>query len=477
MIPVLPLPAQVTERPGGTRLVPGCAVVVAEAGLRPVADRLAARLGQALGAPVPVRTGSPAMGDVHLAVDPALADEGYRLVTGRVVELTGGSPAGLRHATTTLLALVGAPPAVPGDPRVVDLPGLDVLDQPRYPWRGLMLDVARHFHGVEVVEDLLDLMADLRLNRLHLHLSDDQGWRVEVATRPLLTERSGTSAVGGDPGGWFTAADLRRIVAHADRLGIVVVPEIDSPGHVNAAQHAYGELTPTGVPTPVHTGLEVGFSRLHADLPATAPFLRDVLGEVAGLVGSGWLHVGGDEPPQMPAEEYRALVDLALTAARAAGATPVGWQEAADALTAGDVVQYWDERTGRPQVSAAARRGVRVLLSPASRTYLDLKPEPGFPLGLEWAGLVPLERAYQWDPDDVLPDLPAGAVIGVEACLWTETVRTRADLTALLLPRLAAVAEVAWSPAGSRDLADFRERLAAVAPTWAQHGWGPAARG
>ncbi len=149
--------------------------------------------------------------------------------------------AGLRHATTTLLALVERP-----DPRgrfrPVELPGLRIEDAPRFGWRGLHLDVARHFLAVDTVLEVCEVMADLKLNRLHLHLTDDQGWRIELASRPLLTGRSGGTEVGGGPGGFYTAADLRRIDSAAADLGIVVIPEIDLPGHVNAATHAYPSL-------------------------------------------------------------------------------------------------------------------------------------------------------------------------------------------------------------------------------------------
>ncbi len=317
-----------------------------------------------------------------------------------------------------------------------------------FAWRGLMLDVARHFLDVPTVLAVLEVMADLKLNRLHLHLSDDQGWRVQLASRPRLTERSGGTAVDGDPGGFYTAADVRRIVDAAAHLGIVVVPEIDTPGHVNAATHAYGELAPGGVPTDAYTGIDVGFSRLHADLPGTAPFVADVLGEVAGLVDGPWVHVGGDEALDPRARGVRAAGAPGPGrgrrrrphGGRLAGGRAGPTRRPAPCSSSGTSARAPRRWSPRPD----AARGV--LLSPASRTYLDLKYDADFPLGLEWAGHLPLRQAYEWDPLDAL-DLPDGSLLGVEACLWTETVRSRDDLAALLLPRLAAVAEVAWSPA------------------------------
>lgn len=486
---LLPVPRFATPLPGpGALLAPGSAVVAPpDPALAPVVERLVARLGRAVGGHVAVhrpealhahpalgrRPGRPA--DVHLVLDAGAeaahrtgpeADETSTLtVSNRAVVLTAATPAGLRHATTTLLHLVERPDPW-HRPRPVELPALRIEDGPRYGWRGLHLDVARHFQPVPRVLEVLEVMADLKLNRLHLHLTDDQGWRVALASRPLLAARSAGTEVGGGPGGCYSADDLRRLDAAAAALGVVLVPEIDVPGHVGAATHAYGELVPSGEPTPAYTGIDVGFSRLYADLPATESFLRDVLGEVASLVSGPWLHVGGDEALELGSAEYLRLVGSALAATTAAGKTPIGWQELARAdLPPGTLVQLWDERESAEHVVAAARRGARVILSPASRTYLDMKYDPTFPIGLEWAGHVPLRQAYEWDPDTVL-DLPRRSLAGVEACLWTETVATRDDLTALLLPRLAATAEVAWSPQQARTWEGFRERLASYAPRW-----------
>jgi hexosaminidase len=486
---LLPVPRFATPLPGhGALMAPGTAVVApADPALAPVVARLTARLGRAIGAHVAVldaealranpslarRPGRPA--DVHLVLDagdeaahrtgPDVDETSTLTVGDHAVVLTAATPAGLRHATTTLLHLVERPDPWKR-PRPVELAALRVEDGPRYPWRGLHLDVARHFQPVPRVLEVLEVMADLKLNRLHLHLTDDQGWRVQLASRPLLTVRSAGTEVGGGPGGCYTADDLRRLDAAAADLGIVLVPEIDVPGHVGAATHAYGELVPSGEPTDAYTGIEVGFSRLHADLPATEPFLRDVLGEVASLVSGPWVHIGGDEALELGPDEYLRLVGSALSAVADAGKTPIGWQELARAdLPPGTLVQLWDERESAEHVVAAARRGARVILSPATRTYLDMKYDPMFPIGLEWAGHVPLRQAYEWDPDAVL-DLPPRALAGVEACLWTETVATRDDLAALLLPRLAATAEVAWSPQQARTWDGFRSRVAAHAPRW-----------
>jgi hexosaminidase len=319
---------------------------------------------------------------------------------------------------------------------------------------------------------VLSAMAQLKLNVLHLHLTDDQGWRIDLPSRPRLAGLSSGTAVGGGPGGCYSAQDYAVIVAHAAARHITVVPEIDVPGHVNAALHALPELTPDGVAPPVYTGIEVGFSRLSRDVPATLPFLTDVFGDLATMTPGPYLHIGGDEVLEMAPDEYAWFVRVAQDAVRAAGKTAVGWQEIAHGeVDPGTVVQYWDPRVDPAPFVAAARRGARLLLSPASRVYLDMKYDAATRLGLHWAGYVELRDAYDWEPDDVVPGAPPGSVVGVEAAVWTETIEDADDLFTMLLPRLAAVAEVAWSDPGRRGWDGFRRRVVGLADGWDRDGY------
>ncbi|NCT89356.1 family 20 glycosylhydrolase [Cellulomonas sp. APG4] len=401
-------------------------------------------------------------------VAPERAAGAYLLeVTADAVVVTALAPAGLAHGAATLVqALTAGPQDVP------HVPAMTVRDVPRFGWRGLSLDVARHFFDVPTVLAVLDLMWGLRLNVLHLHLTDDQGWRVEVPSRPELTDVSGKTAVGGDQGGSYTVADLARITAHAAARGITVVPEVDVPGHVNAALHACPELTPGGRPVDAYTGIEVGFSRLHADLPTTDPFLAEVFAAVAAQTPGPWVHVGGDEVLEMEREEYVRLVQAAVGHVHAAGKRAVAWQEAAHVpLPPGTVLQYWTHEQAPEPVAAAVEAGALLLLSPGNRVYLDMKYDAASPLGLEWAGHIDLRRAYEWEPLDVVPGVPASSVVGVEAAVWSETLRDLDELSWMLLPRLAAVAEVAWTEPRRRDWTDFRTRVRAVAPTWAPLSW------
>ena len=340
---------------------------------------------------------------------------------------------------------------------------------PEFPWRGLGIDIARHFFPVGDIEILVDLIADLGLSVLHLHLTDDQGWRIEVPGWPDLTERSGPEAVGGDPGGMWTREDWERLRRRARERDIWLVPEIDVPGHTRAALHAAEGLNPDGRRPPAYHGIEVGFSTLSTAAPDTGRFLSDVLSH-ACLLGEGWVHIGGDESPMGSHEEYLALAGRAVDVVHGAGSRVVAWQEAADLLGPGDVVQVWDERLDLTPVVAASRRGVQVLVSPATHAYLDMKEDATSPTGLTWAGMTSLREALEWDPRRVVAGVEREAIIGVEACVWTETIRTFDELTTMLLPRLAAVADVAWTGSGVGCWRSFRERVPALAREWTRAG-------
>ncbi len=406
---------------------------------------------------------------VELRLDPAAgpadADpaERYSLVVdGRRALVRAPTVTGLYYGVVTLRQTLRADPL-----GLVYAPALRVEDAPRFAWRGLSVDVARHFFPVEDIELVVSVMGYYKLNVLHLHLTDDQGWRLDVPSRPGLVERSAGSAVHGARGGYYTSDEYRRIVTFAASRGITVVPEVDVPGHVNAALHAYGELTPSGEPAEAYTGIEVGFSRLDAGLPATRPFLRDVFTDVAAMTPGPYVHVGGDEVLGLDPDEYASLVGLAHDAVRDAGKVVVAWQEAAGVgLAPGSVVQYWDHRTGQADLVAAAAAGCRVLMSPGSRAYLDMKYDADYPRGLEWAGHLDLRDAYDWDPALVVPELPAESVVGVEAAIWTETLATVDELTEMLLPRLTALAEVAWTAPGRRSWDSYRRRIAAHRDYW-----------
>ncbi|MCR2812362.1 beta-N-acetylhexosaminidase [Microbacterium sp. zg.Y1084] len=405
-------------------------------------------------------------------------EEAYTLdVTSAGVELTAPTRAGLFRGSQTLLQLL--PPDLSG---AVAVDAVHVEDSPRFAYRGVMLDVVRHFFAVDEVLGLIDALALLKINHLHLHLTDDQGWRIEIDSWPRLTSVGARGAVDDAPGGFYTKDDLRRIIAYAAERYITVVPEIDLPGHTNAALSAYPELNADGVAREPYHGVEVGFSSLSAAperAEATDRFLRDVLGEVAALTPGPWLHIGGDESWSTPAEDYRDLVRRITATAAATGKRVIGWHEigASEDLPAGTVAQYWSYVSpvgdSADNVRAVVAQGGQVIMSPADAAYLDMAyPEPpatpgGRPLGLDWAdGATSLAQAYGWEPTAIVDGISEADILGVEGPLWAETTHTMADVEYLVFPRVAALAEIGWSPAGERDAEDFVARVAALGPAW-----------
>ncbi|MGY4643628.1 beta-N-acetylhexosaminidase [Cellulomonas sp. URHB0016] len=468
-IALIPRPASLDVTGGEPFLLGEGTTVVVESRPELIAVGVLAAdlLGRVTEHPVEVRyTGGEAPGTVWLRIVESLppGDEAYRVVVRpERVTVDARTPAGLVRGLVTLRQLV--------TPRL-SVPAVRIEDSPRFGWRGLSIDVARHFVGVHDLKVVIGLMAHYKLNVLHLHLTDDQGWRLHLPSRPQLTERASGTAVGGDPGGFYTVDDFADIVAYAGARGVRVVPEIDVPGHVNAATHTYGDLNPGGEPTDAYTGIDVGFSRLHAHLPATGRFLTDVFTDVAGMTPGDFVHIGGDEVLTMGADEYAELVGVAAAAVRAAGKQVVGWQEIArTTLEPGTVVQYWDQRADPAPLVDAAEAGALFLMSPGNRAYLDMKYDASTELGLEWAGHIELRDAYDWEPTAVVAGLPPESVIGVEAALWTETLRDLPELTWMLLPRLAAIAEVAWTAPELRDWDGFRRRVAVHGPFWDRFGF------
>ncbi|MFG3558969.1 beta-N-acetylhexosaminidase [Micromonospora sp. NPDC047557] len=463
--------------------------VTAHPGARPVADHLAELLRPATGFLLPVAdtraVGPTGPLTLTLAATPAspapaterpttdLGAEGYRLdVTTAEVRLVADTAAGLFYGVQTLRQLL---PAAVESPTPVTtrwaLPGGTILDRPRFPYRGAMLDVARHFFAVEDVLRVIDHLARYKLNHLHLHLTDDQGWRIAVDSWPKLATVGGASEVGGGPGGHYTKADYRRIVSHAAARHVTLVPEIDLPGHTNAALVAYPQLAPDKLAPPPYTGTEVGFSYVDPADEQTYDFIADVLGEVAALTPGPWLHIGGDEAFKVKGAVYTGFVERAQRIVADTGKAVVGWHQLAPAAHLdGRVLQWWGTDAEDPTTADAVRRGARLILSPGNHAYLDMKYAEDTPIGHDWAGLIDVRRAYDWDPGTHVADVPTTAVLGVEAPLWTESVTSLADIEFMLFPRLPAIAELGWSPRAAHDWAGFRERLAGHGPRWSTAG-------
>ncbi len=474
------------------RLIPQPASYVREAGELTLTDEMALHIAPAteemaaLAGVLQTVTGrthstvtslpAGAPGHIHLALtedDPALGAEGYALRIGPGgVRLTARRPAGIFYGIQTVRQLLPPTAGDAGRTESWTLPACAIRDWPRYPWRGAMLDVARHFFSVTDVQRYVDLLAAYKLNRLHLHLTDDQGWRIAIASWPRLAEYGGGSEVGGGPGGYYTQADYAAIVEYAQARHVTVVPEIDLPGHTNAALASYAELNCNGVAPARYVGAEVGFSSLCTTSELTYRFLDDVLGELAALTPGPYLHIGGDEAAATPEPDYIRFIERVQEIVAKHGKQMIGWEEIALArLQPATAVQFWTTGArGLELIRAAAQQGAQIIFSPAAHTYLDMQYDPATPLGLHWAGYVEAQDAYTWDPTAMAPGLPEASILGVESPLWTETVRTFDDITFLALPRLAGHAEIGWAPATGRTWDEYRLRLAAHGERWQAQG-------
>lgn len=478
-VSVVPAPVELVVRGGAPfTLSEGTVIATDDASLDPIAaayaDAVAERAHVAL---THVALSTDALstdGDeprIRFSLDATLDEEEYRLeVDADGIEVAAGAPAGAFWAVQTLLQL---PPAHDAS----RVPAVAVHDAPRFAYRGAMLDVARHFFSVSDVERYLDRIAALKLNVLHLHLTDDQGWRIAIDAHPELAEIGGRYAVDSDPGGYYTHEDYRRIVASAAARFITIVPEIDMPGHTNAALASLAELNPDGTVAKPYTGIEVGFSSLDTRSETTYAVVEDVLTELAALTPGPYLHIGGDESHATQPEDYRSFVGRAAGIAASTGKTVIGWHQLgqSDELPPGTVGQYWGYLEPEGNDAAEARsivdQGGQLIMSPADVAYLDMKYDILTPHGLTWAkGPTRIEDAYGWDPAAVLPGVGEEQLLGVEAPMWTETLRTMDDVEQMAMPRLAAMAEVAWTPQAARDYAAFVPRLVTLARHWDAEG-------
>jgi hexosaminidase len=454
-----------TNTPDALRIAGDLATFVARAtGARPVITPFADA------PPQPVATGS-----LTLAVTPgtdAGGAEGYDLaIDAQQLRLTSTTPAGLFYGVQTIRQLLPYwseyEAVMFRQPKPATLPALHIRDAPRYQWRGAMLDVARHFFTVDEVKRFIDLLALHKMNRLHLHLADDQGWRVDIAKWPDLTAKGGLSEVGGTPGGFYTKAQYAEIVGYAADRFITIVPEIDMPGHTNAALSSYAQLNCTEQATQPFTGTAVGFSALCVDHEITYQFIDDVVREIAAMTPGPYVHIGGDEVKTLTPAQYTAFIERVQGIVQSHGKQMIGWDEiAAASLLPTSIVQHWRTNV-KPEDLA---RAPRFIISRGDRAYLDMKYDRDTALGLNWAGLIPVRTAYDWDPSALVPGAAPDAILGVEAPLWSETIANIRDLEFLAMPRLAAIAEVAWAPAERRDWDRFRVRLGQQGPRWSAIG-------
>jgi len=482
MFPIVPAPTKITENQGPPlRLDAKVSIIATTAAGQSVASFLADALAEIGIATAALAPGSSPEG-TEIALDltgdehgpnadglPGIEAESYRVsITDAGAKISASASAGLQHGATTLTHLLTQAEGT------WSLPAVEITDSPRYAWRGLSLDIARSFSPLEEIKEIIDVLVDLKYNVLHLHLCDDQGWRLQIRSHPELTKISGNTAVEGGRTGFLTQADYTELIDYAAARHILVVPEIDVPGHTHALLHAL-PLADVGRKAPEpYTGIEAGFSELRLDDPTAVSILTDILAEVAELTPGPWIHIGGDEPLVIPGERYATSVATAEKLVRDSGKKAIGWNEfVRGSQHTESLIQHWDHRTELAALANAARRGHRIIMSPASHVYLDMKYTQDYPHGQDWAGFIEVADSYEWEPSAGVPNLNPDQIIGVEATIWTEKIPTREAILEMLLPRLAPIAEVAWSanPEGERSLADLEPRLVAQAARWERKGW------
>ncbi len=476
----------------------------------PVARDLAAYLRPATGYRLPAVTGRAHPGDIVLQIGnagtlkPRHRAEGYRIdTTTSGARIEAPAPHGLYNGIQTfrqlLPAWINSPTVVPGP---WTAPVTTITDYPRYSYRGLLLDIARHYEPPSAVEELISQIAAYKIDVLHLHLSDDQGFRLAIHGFPRLTSIGSRGSVGTggrakDPGGFWTQAQYRAVVADAAAHFITVVPEVDSPGHNNAI--IMSEYNDTGNPAlpvnphgincgqfdPPHWDYteDVGYSAMCPASPDTWAIMKAIIGQLASITPGPYYDLGGDEVPAslLSASRYAAFINKEAGIVGSQHKTVMGWADIAGRGTrppAGSVAEYWQPAGGTSPGSVTGREAVakhmKIVMAPANHTYLDQKyvvtARSSVPpsLGMNWACPrgCDVSSAYNWNPGGLVTGVTDRNVIGVEGAMWGETVANMNNVDYMVFPRLLALAEIAWSPSAHRTAAspayrDFLVRLAA----------------
>ena len=332
-----------------------------------------------------------------------------------------------------------------------------IEDAPAFEYRGAMLDVSRHFFEVEAVKEYIDLLAYYKYNILHLHLSDDQGWRIEIKAWPKLTEVGGSSDISGK-GGFYTQEQYKDLVAYAADLYITIIPEIDMPGHTNAASVSYPFLNGNGKTPKIYKGTKVGWSTFDTRKDTVYAFIDDVIKEVAAITPGPYIHIGGDESQSTKKKDFNYFIERVQKIVSKYDKRMIGWDEVAQSsIDSTAIIQYWHSIEN---AKLAEDKNMKIILSPATKIYLDMKYDSLTKIGLTWAALIPVDTAYQWNPQNY-KGLKNENILGIEAPLWTETVTNSDDLEYLAFPRAIGVAELGWSVPEKHNWKNYKKRLAA----------------
>ncbi|ASO06785.1 family 20 glycosylhydrolase [Arenibacter algicola] len=342
------------------------------------------------------------------------------------------------------------------------IPTGKIIDNPNFEYRGSMLDVARHFFSVEDVKKYIDILAYYKINTLHLHLTDDQGWRIEIKSWPKLTEIGGSSEVGGGPGGFYTQEEYKDIVAYAAKHFITIVPEVDMPGHTNAASVAYPILNGNGKTPKIYTGTEVGFSTFDSNKDTVYAFIDDVVREISAITPGPYFHAGGDESHVTKKKDFIHFVSKVDKIVKKYGKKMIGWDEIVHAdVDTSAIAQFW---ANEENAKLAVEKGLKVILSPGKKAYLDMQYDTVSKHGLHWAGYIPVDTGYVWTPERYVKGINKEDILGVEAPLWSETISNIDELEYLAFPRMIGYSELSWSVEENRDWDNYKVRLGNQAP-------------
>lgn len=530
--PLLPVPAYGDTTGTGATFSDRTLIAIdaGDASLTPVVDYLRRTLQSSTGLELPVNpmiTGDPSVVDppcIKLEIralrgpnGEQIGPEGYSLVSGEYgVAIRSATAHGLFNGVQTFLQLF--PPAIYGSQTTNHtwaIPAVKIVDWPRFNYRGTMLDVARRFYTVDEVKRYIDEIALLKINTLHLHLTDDQGWRIAIDELPDLTSIGGTTQSGfasKPENQWFyTRAQFRDIVAYAGSRYITIVPEIDGPGHTLAAQASIANLNCNDTRRPPYSGFDVGNPAICLDddthIDNAKTYLDTVLTSLAALTPGPYLHIGGDEAPNVALKQMTAYVDATAIPAATTKKLLMGWHQIGQAeLPPGTVLQYRGDENDRETIGTAAentnishvrnglRLGAKFVMSPADHAYLDMKYDASTPYGR--ADTVNIEKSYGWDPTTELASVDGNTrlladsdILGVEALLWADRAftdsfgslpsgpdprfvapTTYTDYMAF--PRLASTAEIGWSPLASHSWDSFKTRLGYQGARWDAFGVG-----
>lgn len=443
-----------------------------------IGEYLALKLRPSTGYKLPVIKGtSVENGNISIVMNSNhhhLEEEGYEILTTKeAVIINVYQPAGAFRAIQTLRQLL--PDWIEKQTIVNniswDIPCSIVKDKPEYSYRGIMLDVSRHFFTVEQVKRQIDLAAQYKINKVHMHLSDDQGWRLEIKgemygedlSKLKTIGASTSSSINGVQAGQYTQEEFKEIVQYASKRYIEIIPEFDMPSHSWAALVSLNFLNSTedGKPyanhydnTKPYTGVDVGFSTFECRNEKTYEFIDEVFKQVSAISPSPYLHIGGDEAHVTSDEDYKYFCNRVTQIAQKYGKTAIGWQRYDEVVEDKEntLTQFWS--TGNEKL----RPGINYIVSPADRAYMDMIYDKNSKFGLSWAGPNPIDDSYTWDPTDYGPK---DQIIGIEAALWTETIPSSYGLDYMIYPRLLGHAEIGWTSNEMRDWNEYKTRLKA----------------